>query len=312
MRNTAFEWVRWSAIGSVLIGALCSASLGAEPTPAPKAAGIAPGTPVEIKTLKGDVIKGTFVEKTPAGVVLDHPILGRVTLPDNSLEKVIPPPPPPPEVKWEGYLELGAAGSEGNTERFGLRFGAGAKRTSKTMETKIDLRYLYASESGDTTENKGRLDFRNDWTRLAPWRFFVDATGEYDEFQDWDWRVASHAGVGYELIKNDKTFLLPRVGVGGYREFGGDDNDIHPEGVLGVDFTHRFAENHGMGITIDFYPALDNFGDYRFVGKAFYEILLSADRNLWLKLGVEDRYDSTPNGAKRNDLDYFATVTLKF
>ncbi len=296
-----------AAIALATAGALC-----ADPAPDSKSAGIAPGTPVEIKTLKGDLIKGTFIEQTPEGVVLDHPILGRVTLPDNSLEQIIPPPPPPPEVKWEGYLDAGVAGSEGNTEQFDLRFGAGARRTSKTMETRIDLRYLYGSDDGETSKNEGTLDFRNDWTRYAPWRIWMDASAEYDEFQNWDWRVASHGGIGYEVIKNERTLLLPRIGAGAYREFGGDDNDLHPEGVLGVDFTHRFAKNHGMGITLDFYPALENFGDYRFVGKAFYEILMSADRNLWLKLGVEDRYDSTPNGAKRNDLDYFATVTLKF
>ena len=29
------------------------------------------------------------------------------------------------------------------------------------------------------------------------WSLFVDTTGEYDEFEDFNFRVTSHAGVGY-------------------------------------------------------------------------------------------------------------------
>ncbi|HUT14122.1 MAG TPA: hypothetical protein VMY42_26775 [Thermoguttaceae bacterium] len=41
-------------------------------------------------------------------------------------------------------------------------------------------------------------------------------------------------------------------------------------------------------------------------------MLIDQQMNLSLKLGVLDRYDSTPNGVKPNDLDYTAVLLWKF
>ena len=44
---------------------------------------------------------------------------------------------------------------------------------------------------------------------------------------------------------------------------------------------------------------------------AGWEVLLSQAANLSLKIGVVDRYDSTPNGRERNDLNYTALLLWK-
>ena len=44
---------------------------------------------------------------------------------------------------------------------------------------------------------------------------------------------------------------------------------------------------------------------------AGWEVLLSHAANLSLKLGLIDRYDSTPNGLERNDLNYTALLLWK-
>ena len=40
--------------------------------------------------------------------------------------------------------------------------------------------------------------------------------------------------------------------------------------------------------------------------------MLDEDSNLNLKIGVIDRYDSTPNGRKPNDFDYSVLLLWKF
>ncbi len=132
------------------------------------------------------------------------------------------------------------------------------------------------------------------------------------QFQNWDWRVTAVSGVGYEFIKSDRTTLLGRVGIGAMREFGGEDNRIHPELDVGVDWQHKFTEFQKLTFSFDYYADLIDIGAYRFIGKAAYEIVVDPDSGMTLKLGVEDRYDSTPDGAKRNDLDYFAVLMFKF
>lgn len=45
---------------------------------------------------------------------------------------------------------------------------------------------------------------------------------------------------------------------------------------------------------------------------AAYEIVLNPGRNLALRPGIQDRYDSRPGPAKPNDVDYFTTLLFKF
>jgi glutamate N-acetyltransferase/amino-acid N-acetyltransferase len=39
---------------------------------------------------------------------------------------------------------------------------------------------------------------------------FATGKAEYDEFQDWDWRLSAFAGPGYYFVKHDRTKLLGR------------------------------------------------------------------------------------------------------
>lgn len=227
-----------------------------------------------------------------------------------------PAPPADPESffrGWKGSLEGGLAGSSGNTEKFGARIALGLKRETSKMVTTFGAGYIYSADDGDKSESRGEIFGRNDWKLgESKWRVYAIGKGEYDEFQDWDWRVSAFVGVGYELIKTDSTLFIPRVGVGISKEIGGSENKIVPEADLGWDFEHKFNENVKFFNIFDFYPALDEFGPYRFETKAGLEVLLSKENNLSLKLGINDRYDSTPNGKKRNDIDYFATIVWTF
>jgi hypothetical protein len=49
----------------------------------------------------------------------------------------------------------------------------------------------------------------------------------------------------------------------------------------------------------------------RINSKAGWELLLDEEMNLSLKLTVLDRYDSTPNRAEPNDIDYAAMLLWK-
>ena len=43
--------------------------------------------------------------------------------------------------------------------------------------------------------------------RETPWSLFVETIGEYDEFQDFDFRITAHAGVGYWLFQNQSGIV---------------------------------------------------------------------------------------------------------
>ena len=215
---------------------------------------------------------------------------------------------------WTGSFELGLTGASGNNDRFNLRAAAGLSRETDATADQIALTYSYAKDEGAQTENRLDATGRHDWKFAdSPWRIYIGASYEYDEFQDWDHRLSLGPGVGYQAIKDDRTDLLLRLGAVATREFGGSDDSWTPELDLGLDLAHRLTERQSLTVTLDLYPAIDEFGPYRFEGDAAWQIDIDPEANLFLKIGLEDRYDSDPGpDRKRNDLTYYATVGWAF
>jgi len=215
---------------------------------------------------------------------------------------------------WSGGVELGLNGSSGNTDRFNFRVGVNGSRETDFNLTVASFTYSYATENGNETQNRARLDARNDFkigdTR---WSIFAQGAFDYDEFQDWDLRIAAFVGVGYRLIDTEKTRLNLRAGVGAQREIGGSNNKIRPEALLGADFFTQLTAKQKLTASVDVFPSLDRGGEFRSTAKAAWEILLDEEANLSLKIGVENRYDSqAADGFKKNDFDYYALLVFSF
>lgn len=283
-----------------------------------------PGAEVLVTLSSGETLRCTVEEVKSDVIVLKHPVLGtieapRVQVTGVRVEKEAPPPPPPPPPPtffegWTGSLEAGASGSEGNTENMTLRSGVGLERLTPEMETRFNAFYTFATDEGEKSKSRGEVSLRNDWLfKDSPWGFFAKGTAEYDEFQDWRWRLSGFAGPSYTVIQNDDTLLRFRAGAGVTRELGGSDNDLKPEALLGVDFSHAFTKHQKFFVTSDLLPSLDDFGEFRWNTKAGYEIMIDPEARLSLRLGIDNRYDSDPGpGSENNDLDYFALLAWAF
>lgn len=215
---------------------------------------------------------------------------------------------------WTGGVEVGLNGSSGNTESANLRAGVKGERKTDLMVTTASVLFTWASEDSQNTKNRLEAGARNDWifAKDSRWRYYLAGTYEYDQFQDWNQRVAVTNGIGYAFIQDEKTTLIGRAGVGAYKEFGGSDNRIHPEGNLGLDLEYKITERQKFTFNADYYPDFLELTNYRATAKAAWEVLVDPETKLSLRVGVEDRYDPTPNGRKRNDFDYFALLVWSF
>jgi len=214
---------------------------------------------------------------------------------------------------WEGSVELGLDGSEGNTQTFNLQFGFAAQRKTEHNEFTLDLDYRKKTADGTETANRGYLESR--YERLypdSPWTTFIHGTLDYDEFQAFDLRLSLDAGVGYQLVKTDRTTFATRAGAGFSREIGSPDTEFVPEAVFGMDLEHRINKRQKLLASCEYTPDMTGWGEFRLKSKASWESLISEQMNLSLKLSVLDRYDSTPNGAEANDVDYTAVLLWKF
>ncbi len=216
-----------------------------------------------------------------------------------------------PEI-WENSIELGINGSEGNTQRLSFRTGSNLRRTTDTSVLAIDITYARTTANSIETQNNALLAVRHDWLfGESPWTVFAATTLEYDRFKAFDLRTAVNAGVGYQFIKNDATKLVGRFGSGFSREIGGPDDSYVPEAVLGIEFEHQLTKRQKLIAKSDFFPDWSDFAIYRIETTVGWEVLLDEEANLSLKVGVIDRYDSTPNGRKHNDFDYSLLLIWK-
>ncbi|MCW5767180.1 MAG: DUF481 domain-containing protein [Phycisphaeraceae bacterium] len=303
-----------------------------------------------IRLASGETLRVSIIEQTQTHIRCSHPVLGEFLIPkdqvtilpspdapapesaqpevsappeapteDSDAPAAAPEPAPAPKLSfWSGWkrsVDIGVIGSDGNSETFGARAALGAQRKTDHMETTVGLSYVYNTDNGEKTKSRGELTARNDWLfgKDSRWGFFAEGKIEYDEFQDWDWRLSGFVGPSYAFIRNDKTLLRGRVGAGGSYELGGDDNGFEPELLIGLDFEHAFNARNRIFASGEYLPSLSNFPDYRVNSKAGWETIIDEKSGMNLKLGVVDRYDSDPGeGIKKNDIEYFITLGWSF
>ena len=214
---------------------------------------------------------------------------------------------------WKNHAEFGLDGSKGNSDTLAIQTGLELKRKTDRDTVALDFDYRLATSQGRTTENNGR--FNLDWDRFigdTDWSYFGKFGMEWDTFKAFDLRLNVNGGLGYHWIRNDRTTLVNRFGAGASKEIGSPDDKWIPEAVFGIDGEHRINKQHKVKGKVDYFPAWDDFSDYRLVTDLAWEILLDDDENLSLKLAATDRYDSTPQGAKPNDLYYSLLLLVKF
>jgi putative salt-induced outer membrane protein YdiY len=214
---------------------------------------------------------------------------------------------------WEGNVELGLNGTDGNSETFNVRFGVTAKHKTDTFVRSVQFTTIQKSANGITTANTALLDGRLEWPMPGSrWNYFIHGLMEYDEFKAFDARVSGDTGFGYEWIQNDSTTFITRSGLAFSHEMGGPDSTVHPELLFGGEYKHKFNATHSISFKADYFPDVTEFSDFRLNSQASWEIALAQAWGLSLKLSIIDRYDSTPQGARPNDLDYSTLLLWSF
>jgi hypothetical protein len=221
---------------------------------------------------------------------------------------------PKPKPVWSGSMEIGMNGSVGNTDLQRARMIVDAKRKTESQTFDFRLRYQAAQTRGNTTENRLFVRAKNDWaTSRARWRIFLEGSAERDQFRDFDWRLAGNSGLSYDAIKDDKTTLILRGGLGGSTEIGPEsEGGVEPEGILAVEFRHKFNKNMTLTSNGELIPDLKELGEYRTRINAALETSLDTTGSWKLRIGIEDRYESNTTRDKKNDFDYFVSLVYRF
>jgi putative salt-induced outer membrane protein YdiY len=218
-----------------------------------------------------------------------------------------------PRDGWTNTAELGINGSSGNANSFSFQAGTRLKR--KTDINLFDLRMTHNRTQSNGVEKQNNALLYADFDRYfadSPWTMFVKNGVEYDRFKAFDLRYNVNAGLAYRFIKSENLNLKGRFGSGTSREFGGPEDRWVPEALFGGDYEHQLNKRNKWIARADYYPEWGNFTNYRVVSDASWEMLWDEAGNLSFKIGAIDRYDSTPNGRRPNDLTYSLMLLYKF
>ncbi len=223
---------------------------------------------------------------------------------------------------WRGFFDSGLALTAGNAETTTFSNAAGATR--QTQRDKINLYFtsVYAkaqtfSSTTDetltaTTANAIRGGTRYE-VNLNPKMFtfgFLDL--EFDEFQGLDLRNVIGGGLGYHIVKNERTTLDFFGGASYNQEFF--QNDItrrSAEVVVGETLSYDLNGRTSLTERFAFYPNVSNTGEFRMQ----FDTGLTTDIFKWLgwNLTFSDRFLSNPiPGRQKNDLLLTTGVRMIF
>lgn len=218
-----------------------------------------------------------------------------------------------PRDGWTNSAELGINGTDGNSKSFSFQTGARFKRKTEKHLFEWKLTHNRTQNSGVESQNNALMSI--DYERLfkdSPWSWFSKYGMEYDEFKAFDLRINLNTGMGYRWVDTKDLRLSTRFGAGTSREIGGPDDRWVPEAVFGADYDHQVNARNKLLVKFDYFPEWTDFSNYRIVSDMGWEYLLDEKGNLSMKLGANDRYDSTPNGRKPNDINYTFLMLYKF
>lgn len=78
------------------------------------------------------------------------------------------------------------------------------------------------------------------------------------------------------------------------------------------DYSHRLTKRQRVNLSVEYFPNIVNYSEFRLVGKGDWEVMLDEEKNLSLKISINDRYAYPNIGGKLNDLDYALVLLWSF
>ena len=216
--------------------------------------------------------------------------------------------------EWNVQLELGFAGSEGNSPSLSFRVAGSAQRETTTDRWTINAYYYHLSSDRKTTNDEASFSVLKDWLfEDSPWLLWAKGFYDYNNFQDWRNRVGGFAGVGYRFFKEDDLELVGRAGAGYTYNFSGERRN-RPEAYLGLDLIRwRPMPGHLFVASIAWIPDLANFPQSRTDAKLEYTFDIPDIPGLGFKLGMSNEYQSeTSDGSLHNDFNWYSSLVYQF
>ncbi len=287
----------------------------------------------------GDVLRGVVLERTEAYVILEHPLLGRLTIPkehlmvedegqpqvdaeapaDSAVAAVDAAAPADdeadqPAAEWSSRVDVGLNATFGNSDDQSLAVDVGTERQSPRSALTLASGYYYAVSDNETTNNQFNFTGNHDWLNPeSRWFYFVRGTYDFDEFESWRHRVAGQGGPGYHLVQADDLTIDLKAGLGARREFVSENDDVKFEAVGQVLGEWQMTDRQSLTFSAAIFPVVTEPDDYRTEEQVAWRMALDNDQKLNLAFKIKHEYQSVVDPENdKHDVRLFLGLGYQF
>lgn len=283
----------------------------------------------QIQLSNGDLINADVTAQSEATVTIEHPVLGEIEIPRGEITAIRFAEDEVASLAgdatdgvddgllgtgwltdWERRFEFGLTGSAGKADDLDITAGFTADYEDGSKRWTHKTGYFQKESDGERTDNSFYSSLQRDWLDPdSPWFQFAGGRFDWDEFKDWDYRVAANAGVGYEFIDSARLRVRGRAGLGANQTFGDDREEFTPEASVGADIEWQISERQSFSFVNTLHPNLKESGEFRNLTSIDWVYDIERDAGIGLKVGLTNEYDSLAgDDADRNDFKYMGSL----
>ncbi len=217
-------------------------------------------------------------------------------------------------ITWEHGVDAGINGSTGNSDSRCVHLGYTASRKDDQDGWKFTSNYDKAQTNNIESRNQFFADLKKDWYRNGtPWFAFIQGRYNWDKYKEWDYRLSTTAGTGYEFIKNNTWDLSGRFGLGGNKTEGGTNEEFTSEAQITWDSSWTISEREALDFTSTFYHNLEENNEYRNITTFNWKMKMTETGKLAMKIGIISEYDSlADDGTEKKEFKYNISLAWWF
>lgn len=281
----------------------------------------------EIVLKNGDKITGSLINEYSGKVIFKSEILGSLVISRADIEKLTVLENKAKDIageseekkskpKWTAEIEGGYTLERGNTKSEGASGKVFINRNrEKVDEWTLKGKGSYSSDDEGMDKRKYYGLGRYAWSFGAKkkWYHFTKIELDHDYFSNIRTRYTPATGIGYWMSDKTPVKALLEGGLGIERTDFRNATKSTTELILSsrAYIEWHIAERIILSEEFVFYPALTDFGEFRFVSESAAKIPLFS--GLSIKFYLLDEYQSAPGlDTKKNDLRLESALAYSF
>jgi hypothetical protein len=302
------------------------------------------GQSLTIQLKSGDKITGALLSESSTNLVVNHPVLGKLTVPLGDIEKRLtnapalvqktntpppvaapkpapapvvvvkpaPPPAPPKPKPWIAEFQFGLNLRYTTKEQEDFFTTAKVSYNVNKLRNVADYGFTYGKTEGVLSANRLVGTIKSDYD-LSKRVYVYNLMGAgYDEIRKIDIQYEVGPGFGVQLLVLTNFVLKGELGVSYQEQFRSDNTDqMTYSARFAQIFTWKISDRLVTDAKLEYFPNLERVEHYRLRMEAIIKYALL--KNLSVNLNLIDLYDTLPaSGVDKNDLQIRSALGLKF